>query len=1058
MCLAKWSVENRVSANMLCILLLFGGFGWAASQMRLSLFPEITTNFILVRTVDPQTSAPADVERLITIPIEQQLNDVSRVKKITSVSQDNVSSIFIELDPAVSEVSDILNEVRQAVDRTRRELPLSAEPPVVESFDIPMPFITFSVVLPEGVNVNSYRENFERLKRRLLTVGGVSDVLVDGLEMRELWVEWDPLKMEMTRTSVERLAQAIRTKNLDRVGGKLETVGGEKIVRLLGEVLQPEELEDIPLGQPTALVRHVATVRETSAIEQTSGTVNLRRAVTFTIVKRKGADAISTVQRAKKIFNEERRFFPENFETLAVGDGTKYIQTRLDTVLKNGIQALLLVTVMLILLVNWRLALVVAVGIPISFAGVLIVLFLTGNTINLLTMFAMIMALGMVVDDAIVVSENVYRHYESGMDRVKAAIIGTKEVFWPVLGSVSTTIAAFLPLILGEGILGKFLAVVPVVVITALTFSVLQCFLIVPSHLADFVRKTPEPDEAEQRRNSSKGIIAKIKNTIRLSYAELRLGVERGIREVIQIYLDILKSALRLRYIISAGFVALLLGTFALIGSGALGFRLFGGDFADIVVIKTDLPTDATLQDNEEIIRRLERRVIELLPPDDLVSTNARIGARMDPTNSYLEIGSNLATLNVDINEQSRLCRRPSVIERELQKLLEEFPEFTKATAAKQGGGPPTGKPVNVEITGQDFDALLEIASEFEKRLKSLPGLRNIGNDFGSGKSQWLLRVDAPKAASLGLTTEEAATLVQSALLGLEISRLRWGNEEVAIRVRMDERFRRDPEALLGLRTITRDGRVVALESFVTVQKDVGAARIKRQNKERMITVSADLDTALNSSFAVNREIARWVPEILADYPGYSVSLTGENEDTEGSLRAMSLAAMLALILIYGILAAVTNSFIQPLIIMIVIPFGIIGVCVGLVMMGQPLGLMSIMGTIALAGIVVNNSLLLVDFINRYHAIPGHAQSRWGAILRAGRARFRPVFLTVATTVIGLMGLATTTSGQEQFLAPMAQAIVWGLCFATGLTLVFIPCLYAITDDLKFLKSRRART
>jgi multidrug efflux pump subunit AcrB len=1034
---------------MLCILLLFAGFGWATSQMKLSLFPEVSTNFIRVITIDPETSAPSDVERLITIPIEQELNQVTRVKKIVSVSQDNLSSIFIELDPSIDDVATILNEVRQAVDKTRGELPSSAEPPVVENFEIPTPLITFTVILPEGENVNTMRENFERIKRRLQGSLGVSDVLVDGLETRELWVEWDPLKLEAHRISIEQLAQAIRTKNLNQVGGRLDSLGGEKIVRVLGEVLTAAELGEVSVGaQGHLLLDHVAQVRETSAVEQTAGRVNMRKAVTFTLVKRKGADAIRTVEEARKIFDAERRLFPRNYETLAVGDGTKYIRTRLDTVLQNGIQALLLVTLMLMLLVNWRLAVVVGVGIPISFAGAMLVLFLTGQTINLLTMFAMIMALGMVVDDAIVVSENVYRLYTEGMSRIEAAVKGTAEVFWPVVGSVSTTIAAFLPLILGEGILGKFLAVVPIVVISALVFSVVQAFVVLPSHLADFVRKNPTVAESEERLKKSRGP-ARVVNTIRLLYSEIRLAVENCVEVIVAIYLDILKSCLRFRYWVTLGFVLVLFGTFALIGSGALGFKLFSGDFADLIPIKVDLPANANLDQTEAAIRQLERRILEKLPPTDFISINARIGARMDPTNSYLEFGSNLATLTVDIDEQSRLCRKPSQIENDLQNLLREFPQFTRATAQKQGGGPPVGKPVNVEITGPDFETLKKIAADIERRLTALPGLRNIGNDMGTGKSEWQIRVDPQRAAQLGMTTQEAATIIQSALLGLEVNRLRWGNEEVVVRIRMDERFRRDPEMLLGLRASTRDGRLIALESFAGIEPAQAPVRIKRQNRERMVTVSADLDTKLNSSRAVNVEIAKWLPEILAAHPGYSIFLTGENEDTENSLRSMMLAALLALLLIYGILAAITNSFIQPLIIMVVIPFGIVGVCIGLLVMNQPLGLMSIMGTIALAGIVVNNSVLLVDFVNRYHARPGCSHSRWSALIRAGRTRFRPVFLTVATTVIGLMGLATTSRGQEQFLAPMAQAIIWGLCFATCLTLIFIPCLYAIVDDLK---------
>ena len=1054
--LALWSVKNRVAANMLCILLILSGFGWAALQMNLSLFPEVTTNFIRIYTLDPETTSPLDVERLITIPIEQEARKIDFVKKVFSLSQENLSTIFLELDSAIKEVEPVVNEARQAVDKIRSDLPSSAETPVVENFELPFPLITFCVILPEGHDLHSIRENLIRLQRRLESCYGVSDVLVDGLENREIWIEWDPLQIQAYGINLENLSRAILIKNLNQIGGRLESISGEKNVKVFGEIVTSTDLGEIPPeGNGKVLIQHFANVRETSSVERTTSRVNLRRAVTFTLTKRKGADAIRTVKEAQKIFDSESKLLPPNYETQVVGDGTKYIKKRLDTVLQNGIQALILVVTALILLVNWRLALLVGIGIPISFAGTLIVLFISGQTINLLTMFGMIMALGMVVDDAIVVSENVYRLYCEGLSRVEAVLKGTSEVFWPVVGSVTTTIAAFLPLMLGEGILGKFVAVIPTVVISALGFSLVQAFLVLPSHLADFMKRNPSLATLERMLPTARNVLEKTIHVIRLHYAETRLLFEHGLQNTVQIYLSILKTSLRFRYLVFLCFVFLLLGTLALIKTGLIGFKLFFSDFADTISIKVDLPTNTSLLQTESVIQKLEKRILEVLPSTDIASLIARIGARLDITESYLEFGSNLATLTVDIDEQHPLCRKPSVIEKDLQRILREFPEFTRVTVRKQGGGPPVGMPVNVEISGADFSVLKDIASEIQNRLAKLPGIRNVANDLETSEVEWNLRVDPKRAAQLGLSTKDAAALVRASIDGLDIQTLRRGDEQVTVRLRLDERFRRDASSLLGLRVITLDGRNIALESFTNLEQNSSILRIKRKNSERVVTVSADLDSTLNTSRAVNQEISRWVPDILSGYPGYKISLTGENEDNENSLNSMKLAAVLALFLIYGILAALTNSFIQPLVIMVVIPFGIVGVCIGLIVMGQPLGLMSIMGTIALTGIVVNNSLLLVDFINRYYTIPGSKFSRWSALIRASRTRFRPIVLTVLTTTIGLLGLATTSTGQEQFLAPMAQSIVWGLCFATFLTLIFIPCLYAIVDDLRLIQRRK---
>jgi len=417
--------------------------------------------------------------------------------------------------------------------------------------------------------------------------------------------------------------------------------------------------------------------------------------------------------------------------------------------------------------------------------------------------------------------------------------------------------------------------------------------------------------------------------------------------------------------------------------------------------------------------------------------------------------------VTVDIDEQNPLCRKPSEIERDLNDLLREYPEFTKALAAAEEGGPPVGRPINVEIQGEDSDTLQEIASVVEGKLRGVAGVYNVDNDFERGKTEFQIDVSEENAARLGLDVATIGRALQAGFLGLEASKLRWGNDEVTIRVKMQERFVRDPEILRNFRLRNNRGEMVALNSVASIYRTSGIARVKRQNQERMITVSGDVDDRIITSAEVNALIAGWIPAIKERFPGYTLNLAGENEDTERSVSSMKLAAFIALALIYTLLATISNSFLQPFVIMAVIPFGVVGVVIGLIVMQEPLGLMSIMGTIALAGIVVNNSVVFVDFMNQYRRDRVHEDPeshdapvrrtgliRWRSIMSAGRVRFRPIFLTSATTVVGLMGLAFTTTGQEQFLAPMAQAVVFGLTFASLLTLVLIPCLYSILDDL----------
>lgn len=1073
MAVAQWSVRNRVAANLLAIVLLISGFLAASTRLKLDLFPDVSTNFISVTVLDPTTSVAEEIERTITVPIEEELTNVRGVEKIRSTSEDNFSNIFIQVESAITDLDPVLNEVRQAVDKAKPKLPASIEPPVIDSFDIPFPLITFTISYDAAFDPIQIRPQLERLQRQLKIIPGVSEVLVDGLDRREVWIEVDPFRLQALGISFEEVSNAVSRKNLNMVGGRMDATGGQRMVRIMGEIKQASDLAEVPIKTVdgrVVLLRDVATFKDRSEEERTIGRANMRPAVTFTVVKKKGADAIQTVQQTRRVFISGTADLPDGVETQILSDTTRFIKVRINTVVQNGIQALLLVTVLLMLLLNWRLALVVAVGIPISFAGTFLVLYMGGYSINLLSLFAMIMALGMVVDDAIVISENAYRYIQEGMSPARAAIQGAKEVLWPVVGSVSTTVAAFLPLIWGDGIIGKFLVIVPVVVISTLFFSLVQAFLVLPSHIADFVRRTPTA--AEIIATNANGIWHRILRGITLTYAEMRETVDGMLQRIIEIYTHLLFIALRLRYLAISIFFVILIASGAAIGGGLVPFKLFSTDFADILIIKTELPPDFSLKQSVDVIARLEKRIAEELPGDDVIAIITRIGARLDATDQFLEYGTNLAMITIDLDEENPRARRPSVIERDLRRLLVEFPEFVTATAKSEEGGPPVGRAVNVEIQGPDFGEFKLIADRIETRLRELRGTVNVGNDLPAGKTEFQIVVDESRAARAGLDVAAVGRALQAGFRGLEAARMRWGNEEVILRVKVAEQYRQDPEMLLAYRIINRDGQAVDLSAVAEIQRSSGISRIKRINSERVLTVSADVDERVTTSAAVNTVIKDWIPGLLADHPGYRIQLTGENEDTEKSLAAMKFASIVALLLIYALLAVITNSFLQPVVIMSVIPFGIVGVILGLILMGLPIGLMSLMGTVALAGIVVNNSVVLVDFINRYRHTLVHDDDdnvrhqplllnpivRWRSIIMGGRVRFRPVFLTTATTVAGLSNLAFVSSGQEQFLAPMAQAIIFGLTFASLITMVLIPCLYSVLDDLHRMYARFSGT
>lgn len=1064
-----WSVRNRVAVNLLSLVLLAAGIAAAVAFIPRSVFPEVSTNFVTVVVVDPGNALPEDIEQLITRPLEEGVANVSGLRSLTSSSQPNAAFLFLEIDASIEDLDPVLNEVRQEVAKVRSKLPSTVEEPVIDEFDVPIPLLTLGVSYDASVPETVVRPVLRQMQRELRLVRGVSDVQVDGFDEREIWIEVDPDRAERLGLTFPQVVQAINAANRDWSGGRLRGPGGERVIRVLGEADDAGDFGDIPLlehGGRTVVLRDVATVTDRSEEDRSRARLNLRPGVTFNLVKQKGADAQEIADNALAVFRRVAAQLPEGTTTSVLVDTTKSIDIRIDTVLQNGFQALLIITLLLIVFLDWRLAILVAIGLPVALAGTFLVLFATGSTFDVLSLFGMILALGMLVDDAIVVSENIYRHYEAGVPPLEAAVRGTGEVVPAVLGSVATTVAAFLPLLLGEGIIGKFLFVVPVVVISALTFSLIQAFLVLPSHMADFVRHPPKLADLEARLAQRPPWRERLPLLVSIHYWELRAAADAAFAWVTGVYRHALTLCLRRRYVVVTGFCGVAVAALGLVGAGVIPFRLFDIDFADRAFVKLDLPANASLDQTEERVAAVERAIVEALPRADFNNLFTQVGVRFNDSNDFQLQGSNLAMITVDIDELNPGARRPSVIVRELENVIARFPEFTRATAEAQQGGPPVGRPVNVLILGEDFATLRAVAAEVKSRLGAIDGVRGIADSFEEGKPELWARVDRERAARAGVAAVDAGLLVTGAYNGLEAARMRWGPDEVRVRVLMDRRFRNDPERFLGLRVINDEGRPVPLAAVAEMGTSSGLARIARRDQFRSVTVSADIDTRVTTSAAVNAALAAQADAILAGTSGVRLRFAGENEDTERSLAAMQYASVLAVFLIYTILAVIFNRFAQPLIVMSVIPFGIVGVIAGLLFQGQSLGLMSVMGTIALAGIVVNNSVVFVDFINQFRAqnplevegdtnLAHYRFDRWFSIYRAGCTRLRPIFLTSITTVAGLWSLAFLTSGQEEFLAPMAQALVWGLSFATLITLILVPCLYAILDDVNAWRHRR---
>ncbi|MCX7004151.1 MAG: efflux RND transporter permease subunit [bacterium] len=1067
---AEFSIRQRVLINMLVITLLVAGV-FSFFNLRREIFPSISANYISVTTLDVTLNAPEDVERLITVPIEDQLRDIEEIYRLTSVSSPNLARIFMELREEETDVQAVLNEVRQKVDQAKRDLPRSAENPVIEEVDFPFPVLVVGMTYSPRADRIAMKRVADDIENELMTIPSVASVVVAGLSDRELWIEVDPYRAQAYGLSLAQIGAAIRARNLDVPGGVLKTTtAGEYTLRTLAQVRENtwRTLADVVIqrsGGQTVRVRDVAVIHNTFEEDSTLGRVDGKPAITFTVNKQESGDTIKIADHIRTVVERARLRLPSGVDLLYFSDSSKYVRTRLQTMVTNGIQSLVIVAVMLLLFMNWRVALLVLMGLVTAFLGAFTYLYMTGQSLNMISLFALILVLGMLVDDAIVVCENVYRYMEMGLPLHQATIRGASEVSWPIVGTVTTTIVAFVPLMLTQGIIGKFIRVVPQVVAVALAVSLLEALFVLPSHIADFVH----PEEHKIRlltAGAQHSWWERFSIGVENMLSRARMVTDRGFSRLTELYLYVLGRLLRWRWLVMLAALLVFISAVALPATGLLRFNLFGADYVDRFFIEFETPLHYRLEDTSAAVLAVEREILAELPTNDLAAVITSIGSRLERGNEFMmKLGNNQAMVTVDIDEENKRCRPPDAILADLRAIVHRHNAFMTARVSKEEGGPPVGKAVTVNILGDDFTVLRRIADEYKAYLATLPGIVDIIDDFEQGKKELHIDVDESRAALAGCDAETVGMAVMNAFQGAEVSVFRWGNDEVTVRVKYADDFRRNLEDVRAFRIMNQRGARVPLSALATVTHAPGFASINRQNRKRVITVTADVDDKRITSREANVKVQQAFRTLESRYPGYSATYTGEEEDTNKSMKSMAIAGIIALVLIFAILAGILNSFFQPILIMGIIPMGLVGVTYGFMMFQLPLGFMALMGTIGLAGIIVNDGIVLMSFINDYRRdwqgrhgigreVPASTHQhctrymRWSSLLRSGATRLRPIFLAEATTVAGMSTIAFVRTGQEQFIAPMALAIVCGLTFGVIVTLVMLPCLYAMLDDV----------
>jgi len=1019
----KFSVRNSVLVNLIMILMILAGL-FALSRLPRELMSKIEMNWVFITTIYPGIS-PEEIEELITKPIEDAIESVDRIDFISSGSEEGQSFIGVKFENIDSDEFDKrFMDLRAEVDAVARTLPKDANDPYAMSFSsadfMPMISVNLSSDLPE----KEIKQIVESFKDDIIQIKNVSKVEISGLRDREIWVEVDPGRMNAFNVTFDEIVNAIASKNMNIPGGTLKSAKSEFLIRTIGEIENPDEIKNIimrinPKGGYIK-VENIANVLDTYKDYRVKSRLDEKPVVSLSISKKEKGNSIEIIDQIKEIVAQYQERHIKDVKFTITNDTSIYINDILNILQSNALMGLILVIVLLWLFLGKRNALMAAIGIPVTFLFTFLYMYITGRSLNGNSIFGLVLVLGMVVDDAIVVIENCHRYIQKGFHPKRAAIVGTCEVGRPIFASIATTIAAFLPLVLMPGIMGRFMRIIPIVVSLVLAASLFEAFFILPAHIGDWGR------------------------AITNNKLKKRKG---GFERVRIIYLRILKKALRKRYWVVAGVFGLFV--ISLLAIPIIGVELFHGDEFPQFIIQVRMPEEYKLEETDEVMKYIENIAMQL-PEEERNAIITSTGFLQTQADWIYK--SSVGQVLVDLVEEKYRERTVDEIIEELREKIGNIAGVKNIEFYKFSGGPPVGAPVEVKVKGKYLDELEEVTELVKKELSKMEGVKDIKDDFEQGKKELRIKIDEEKAAFFGMNTLGIASSVRNAYLGIKASVLRDADEEIDVIVKFNSDARDNIEDFRNIKVATFDGRYIPLKDIAELEIEKGYSTIHRFDGERAITVSADIDNSVTSAVKVNNELIEKFKDISREFPGYKLDFRGEFQEYIESFNSLGILFIFGIILIYLILGGQFQSFVQPFIIIFTIPLAFIGATFGLLIDGNPFSIITLYGIVALAGVAVNSSIVLVDFINRSRQ-KGH--SKWRAIIHSGYIRIRPIFLTTATTVGGLLPMALGLGGKSEQWASLANTIVWGLIFSSTLTLVVIPCVYAIVDDIKhkFFKS-----
>lgn len=1028
-------LEHRLLSFLLTVQIIIAG-GYSLAHLNREAFPDVSFDMVTIRTIYAGASAE-ECEQLISIPIEKQIKQIGGIDKVRSFNIENVSYMVVYLEEGLVNPSKTVQDIKDAIDQVDN-LPSGAETPFVEELKLDKTELIYAAIYPNGENTSyqNLKDVADEFEDFVYDLDGVAKVDNYGYNEKEYLVEVDPRALQLYRIDLGKISNALDTRNQDMPGGSIKIGQDEFILRTKSAYNRIDEIRNTIvmsnlMGNATRIkdiARVTSTFEEPSILEHFKG----KEAIIMAVWKKKTADQIRLSDELKEKFNSFQNPHPGQVNIEFFNDASETTRTNISSVITNAITGFVLLAAILFLSMGFRIAALVTAGLPLAFLIAFTAMKSLGLTINVISLFGLIMVLGMIVDFSIVVAENAHRYLEQGYKPREAVRMGVEEVFAPVTVTLFSIVATFSPLLMMTGLIGKFIIAIPAVLIVSLVSSWFIAFFILPAFLALFLKEKKSTDGLA---GGEPGGEEKIYDSGPFGYVQRFYGWTLGM-------------SLRFRYLTFGSLLGLLAFSFTLLP--VVGFVFMPGGGSKMIEVKTLLPRTRNLDMNAKQIGELEKMILQL-PENELVALRSRIGIHQSKiTDPKPGEGSHRGHLFVYLTDETDRTRTAEEIAADLRQKFEAAKEsgtissdlFTEIETIQHG--PPQGKPVNVEIRGKDFPTLLKIAAEYQEFLSGVDGVRDISIDLEEGKTEFQYSINDELAARTGISAQDAARSLFGAFEGFEATSIKEGDKDVTVRVRYPRSLSNSRDILQHVYISNRQGGMIPLHLVTEMKEATGYAGINRYNYKRIIQVQAQVNTEVTTSLEVNRLLAKEFSSIEDRYPGNSISYGGEQEDTKKSMTELGLLFLIALLAIYMLLTFFFGSLSIPLVIMSAIPFSLVGVILALLLHGEPLSFMSVLGIFSLAGVIVSNTLVLVQFIQNLMA---NGRTLKQALIDGGVIRLRPVLLTTGTTVLGLFPTIYGLGDKNYFVAPLALSFGYGLIFATFITLILIPTLLHIQAD-----------